>query len=337
MHRRPSCDGALVSRPTIVIAGAGSIGCYVGGCLSLAGHKVRFLGRPRIMAAVAEGLHLTDYAGLDVTVKPDMTDDPAVLSGADMVLVAVKSGATAEMADHIAAHAPTATVVSLQNGVTNAAVLRDALPNATVLAAMVPFNVVPLTSAHYHRGTSGAIMVEAGDLPDLSTTHLRWEQTEDIAGIQWGKLLINLGNAINALSDLPLKDMLQDRAWRRLMADQMAEALRVLRAAGIKPAKTTGAPPALIPHILRLPTPLFRRIAASMLTIDPKARSSMWDDLTQRRPTEIDALQGVIIEMGKKHGVETPLNQRMYDLIKAAETARNGPPGIEPGDVRHAA
>ncbi|MEL6417557.1 MAG: ketopantoate reductase C-terminal domain-containing protein, partial [Pseudomonadota bacterium] len=85
------------------------------------------------------------------------------------------------------------------------------------------------------------------------------------------------------------------------------------------------------------PTPLFRRIAASMLTIDPKARSSMWDDLTQRRPTEIDALQGVIIEMGKKHRVKTPLNQRMHDLIKAAETARGGPPGIEPGDVRHAA
>lgn len=63
---------------------------------------------------------------------------------------------------------------------------------------------------------------------------------DNIEAVQWGKLLINLGNAINALSDLPLLTQLQDRAWRQLMADQMAEALRILSTAGIKPGKNNG-------------------------------------------------------------------------------------------------
>ena len=147
-------------------------------------------------------------------------------------------------------------------------------------------------------------------------------------------MLINLGNAINALSDMPLLEQLHDRRWRRLMADQMAEGLRVLKAAGITPAKTTAAPPNLIPHILRLPTPLFRVIAAQMLTIDAQARSSMWDDLKQGRKTEIDALQGAILELASRHGRQAQLNARMRSLIRAAEAAGKGPPGLGPDEIR---
>lgn len=283
-----------------------------------------------------DGLRLTDYDGLDLHLSdPSITQDAAVaLDGADLVLVCVKSGDSAAMAEQIATHAPTAQVISLQNGVANAASLRAALPQADVRAAMVPFNVVPLGPAAYHRGTSGNILVEAGPLPDLSVPHLVWKTHPDIEAVQWGKLLINLGNAANALSDLPLLEQLQSRAWRRLMADQMTEALRVLKAAGITPAKVTAAHPALIPHILRLPTPLFRVIAAPMLTVDAQARSSMWDDLKQGRRTEVDALQGTILSLAARYGRQAPLNTRMHSLIKAAEAAGNGPPGLRPKDIR---
>lgn len=323
--------------PRITVAGAGSIGCFVGGLLADAGHEVRFLARPRVAAAcAADGLRLTDFDGLDVHLAaPDMIEDAeAALSGADLVLVCVKSGDTNAMARQIAAHVPQAQVISLQNGVANAAALRAALPHADVRAGMVPFNVVPGGPAHYHRATSGDILIEAGPLPDLSCPHLNWVQVDNIEAVQWGKLLINLGNAINALSDMPLLEQLHDRRWRRLMADQMAEGLRVLKTAGVTPAKTTAAPPNLIPHILRLPTPLFRVIAAQMLTIDAQARSSMWDDLKQGRKTEIDALQGAILELASRHGRQAPLNARMRSLIRAAEAAGEGPPGLRPDEIR---
>jgi len=326
-----------VARARIAIAGAGSIGCYVGGLLASAGHDVRFLARARIVnACEQDGLRLTDFDGNDVHVpKPHMVETPeTAFSGADVVLVCTKSGDTEAMGHDIATYAPLAQIVSLQNGVDNASVLRAAVPSADVRAAMVPFNVVPESAAHFHRATSGDIIVENGPLPNFDTSTLLWRKVDNIEAVQWGKLLINLGNAINALSDLPLLTQLQDRAWRQLMADQMAEALRILSTAGIKPAKTTAAPPFLIPHILRLPTPLFRRIAAQMLTIDAQARSSMWDDLKQGRRTEIDAFQGAIIRLAERYGRQTPLNARLRKLILDAEAAGNGPPGLSPADIR---
>jgi 2-dehydropantoate 2-reductase len=321
----------------ITVAGAGSIGCYVGGVLALAGHDVRFLARARIVAGLSKmgALKLSDYSGLDASVStPDFSEGPSILGTADVILVTVKSSATAEMAALIGSHAkPDALIISLQNGVGNVSVLRAGLPDHDVRAAMVPFNVVPVGEAAYHRATSGEIEVQAGPLPALDTPHIAWRSVDNIEAVQWGKLLINLGNALNALSDLPLLEMLNQRAWRKLMADQMAEALGILKANGIVPAKTTAAPPKALPFILRLPTPIFRRVAAQMLTIDPKARSSMWDDLTQRRQTEVEALQGVIIGLAAKSGQGAPLNTRIRALIHDAEAAGNGPPGLAPTDI----
>ena len=108
---------------TIVIAGAGSIGCYVGGCLALAGRKVVFLARPRIAEALqGGGLRVTDLDGRDRSIKPvSVTADPAAaLANADVVLVTVKNGATEDMAALVAAHAGSdVVVISLQNGVGN--------------------------------------------------------------------------------------------------------------------------------------------------------------------------------------------------------------------------
>lgn len=318
----------------IAVAGAGSIGCYVGGILANGGHGLRFLARARVIDEIAKmgALKLSDYNGLDLSLPDlDFSDDPHVLETADVILVCVKSSATAEMAALIATHAkPSATIISLQNGVGNVSTLRTALPDHEVRAAMVPFNVVSVGEAAFHRATSGDIELQAGPALPLDTAHVAWRTVDNIEAVQWGKLLLNLGNALNALSGLTLVEMLENRAWRKLMADQITEALGILKANGITPAKTTAAPPALLPFILRLPTPIFRRIASKMLTIDPKARSSMWEDLTRGRLTEIDALQGVIIDMAAQSGKAVPLCTHVRTLIKQAEADANGPPGLTP-------
>ncbi|MEP4198901.1 MAG: 2-dehydropantoate 2-reductase [Aliishimia sp.] len=322
----------------IAIAGAGAIGFYVGGRLAQAGHRVRCLARARLCDEVlTHGLTLSDFEGRnDLISDLEVTDDAAVLGTCDLILVTVKSAATAEMGALVAQNAKSdAQVISLQNGVTNMAILRDALPHHDVRAGMVPFNVTKTSPGTFHRGTSGEILIAQGSrpLPDLSAPGLTWQEADDFDAVQWGKLLVNLNNALNALSDLPLLTQLHDRAWRRLMADQMSEALRVFKAASITPARFTAAPPALVPVLLRLPTPIFRRIAAQMLTIDPKARSSMWDDLTLRRRTEIDALQGAVLELGERHGVPCPLMTRVVDAVRAAELQEKGPPRLLPTDL----
>lgn len=326
-----------MSAPRIAIAGAGNIGCFVGGMLLDCGFDVRFLARARVVETLTHhGLHLTDFDRLNLQlVDVQASADPAaMLAGADVVLVCVKSADTDTIAGLIARHAPSAQVISLQNGVANAGILRGVLSGADVRAGTVPFNVVMPGPGHYHRATSGDILVEAGPMPDLSHPKQLWVPVDNIEAVQWGKLLINLGNAVNALSDIPLLAQLHNRAWRRLLADQMTEALRVLHVAGITPARTTAAPARLLPAILRLPTPVFRLVASSLLTIDAEARSSMWEDLKLGRKTEIDALQGSILHLADHFGRQAPLNARMRLLIRAAEEAGNGPPGLTVSDIR---
>jgi 2-dehydropantoate 2-reductase len=327
----------------IVIAGAGSIGCYAGGCLALAGRQLILLARPHIEEVLRkDGLRVTDLDGCDRSIKPDglsVTADPAVaLPGAEIILVTVKSGATEEIAALIAAHArPDAVVVSLQNGVDNADRLRAGLAGRHVLAGMVPFNVVQSLGGEsplrVHRASEGKVMIENGvaGLDELlNVDGLAVTTHDDMTAVLWGKLLLNLNNALVALCGLPLATQLADRHWRLILAGQIDEALGAMRASSIEPARIAGLRPALLPKVLRLPDWLFKVLARRMLAIDPEARSSMWDDLQRGRPTEIDELQGAILRLADKAGTRAPLIKRVTALVRKAEQERRGSPGLTP-------
>ena len=334
-------------RLRIAVAGAGSIGCYIGGCLALAGRDVTLLLRPALAEAIARyGLRVSDLDGVDRVLAPSAvrlaTDPAAAFAEADAILVTVKSGATEAMAGLIAEHAASGvTVVSLQNGVGNVDVLLARLGGmARVVPGMVPFNVVQTLAqgqpVRVHRATSGTVQIGAGAAglrEALAVQGVGVAESRDMAGVLWGKLLLNLNNALNALAGIPLAAELGDKRWRRLLARQIEDGLKVLKAAGIRPARIEGVPPGAVPRILRLPDWLFRRVAASMLAIDPEARSSMWEDLERRRPTEIDHLQGAILRLATKTGVRVPLTERIVRLVKEAEAARIGSPGLTPERV----
>ncbi len=254
------------------------------------------------------------------------------------MLVTVKSADTAGIADVIARHAPAdAVIVSLQNGVGNVPVLRERLPGRRVLAGMVPFNVIARAPGQFHRATSGDIVIErdeAGTAARLSVPGLKMRATDNIAGVQWGKLLVNLNNALNALADLPLRQQLAQRAWRMLFADQMAEGLAAIRAEGIRPVSSTPIPASWMPSMLRLPDAIFEAVLGRTMKIDPEARSSMSEDLQRGRRTEIDYLQGVITAIADRHGLQVPLSRRIVALIKRAEAAGKGSPGLTPEQIR---
>jgi len=330
----------------IVVTGAGSIGCYAGGCLALAGRRVTLLARPRIEAALRlGGLRVSDLQGRDRSVKREalvVTADPAVaLPEADVILVTVKSGATQDMADLIRAHArPGAVVISLQNGVDNADRLRTGVDGRTVLAGMVPFNVVQSRDGELPlrvlRASDGKVVIEDGDAGLVSLLGVEGFAVEahgDMRAVLWGKLLMNLNNALVALSDLPLATELADRRWRLILAGQIDEALTAMKASGIEPARIAGLRPALLPTVLRLPDWLFRLLARRMLAIDPQARSSMWDDLQRGRPTEIDELQGAVLSLAEKAGTPAPVLKRVTALVREAEARRPGSPGLAPEQV----
>jgi 2-dehydropantoate 2-reductase len=335
-------ESGMMPDNAIGVAGAGSIGCFVGGMCAARGRHVALLARPRVIQEIeGNGLRLTSFEGFDQKIAPSqltLSEDAKILGDVGVVLVTVKSADTAEIAELIARHAPAdAAVISLQNGVGNVAVLRARLPGRRVLAGMVPFNVVAHGEGRFHRATSGDIVIERDDASTadrLSAPGLKMRATGNIDGVQWGKLLVNLNNALNALGGVPLRQQLSQRSWRRLFADQMAEGLAAIRAEGIRPVSPTAIPAGWTPSLLRLPDAIFEAMLGRTMKIDPQARSSMWEDLQRGRRTEIGYLQGVIVEIADRHGLPAPLSRRIVELVKRAEAVGQGSPGLTPEQIR---
>lgn len=323
----------------VLVMGAGSVGCWLGGSLAAAGVPVIWVGRPRVLAALrAHGLTLTALDAPRRHLAPATLDlHERVPGGATpaLVLLCVKSGATAEAAAELAARLPGGTlVVSMQNGIGNVRTALRAAPTFGVLPGMVPFNIAEVGPGHFHRGTLGQLAAE--DHPALRRWAGWFERAglglklhADLESVQWGKLLINLNNPVNALSGLPLRDELLERGYRRIFARLQREALAVLRAARIEPARMTALKPQRLPVLLSLPTPVFRLVAARMLRIDEKARSSMADDLALGRPTEVDALCGEVVRLAAAHGLEAPANRRIAELVQAWPERRRPWPAAE--------
>ncbi|MGV9673707.1 2-dehydropantoate 2-reductase [Nocardia sp. NPDC003482] len=314
----------------VTVLGAGSVGLFVGGKLAAAGADVTFVGRPRVLGALADtGLRLTDLDGGDDRVAPSAfhtATEPGSAAIADLVLVTVKSAQTAEAARQLAEVVrPDTVVVSLQNGIGHDSTIREILPSCVVLAGMIMFNVIQHEGGHVHRGTEGGLAV-ADDpalrrfAPLFGRAGLALDRHADLRPVQWAKLLLNLNNAVNALSGRALREELSQRDYRRCLALAQAEALTVMQRARIRPARLTPLPPELMTRLLTVPDPLFRRVSGRVLAIDPMARSSMADDLALGRKTEIAWLCGEIVNLGRMVGVPTPVNARLVALITAAES-----------------
>jgi 2-dehydropantoate 2-reductase len=313
----------------VLIMGAGSVGCYLGGRLALAGHDVHFVGRPRVLDELREyGLTITEPDGKSATLPADMLslheDVPSGL-GISLVLMCVKSASTPSAATALARALPIGTlVVCMQNGLHNAEVARSVAARLRFLSGMVPFNVAEIAPGNFLRGSGGSLALEEDDvtnawLPTLHEAKLPASTHKDIRAVQWGKLLLNLNNPVNALSGLPLRDELLDPDLRATTAALIEEGLEVLAAARQRTVKVTPLPTGWLPRLMRLPTPLFKIVASRMLRIDPRARSSMADDIALGRRTEIGELCGEVVRLAKSVGKRAPRNEKMLGLIRYVE------------------
>jgi 2-dehydropantoate 2-reductase len=318
-----------MTAPLVCIYGAGSIGCYVGGRLMASGARVQLIARRSVGEQLqTHGLHVSDYRGARFSVDPEnvaVDTEPEAARNASLVLVTVKSAATEQAARELARVLPaSAIVLSLQNGLHNARVLARALPGRRVLAGMVLFNVVQRGAGFFHQGSEGGL--EAEYVFGMEPFAALFERAgvplvlrRDLERVQWAKLLLNLNNPINALSDLPLRDELGQRAFRQCLALAQAEALEVLTHANKQLARLTPLPPTWIPRLLGVPDMLFEWLGRKTLAIDPLARSSMWEDLQRGRVTEVDYINGEVVELARTLGRNAPVNARLVTLIRAAE------------------
>lgn len=335
--------------------GAGNIGCHLGGWLAAAA-DVTLVGRAPIIDAVEEhGLTVSDLRGRTRTVPPEgltLATEASAVVGADYVLMTTKTHGTEHATMQVAPYLEHDSVlVSFQNGLRNASVIDEALASAfpsrasrpLVLSGMVPFNVVrgPDSATHWSQTVSGRIKVKDHPRidPFVRAAHgagLKVDVEPDMRAVLFGKLLLNLNNAINALTGLPLAVQLRDRDCRTVLAACQEEALALARRTGVPPTRMTPLPPALVPALLRSPTPVFVNLSRTSLKVSPEARSSMADDLDAGRRTEIDELQGAVVTLSASHGTRAPVCARIVDLVHEAEAAGSSRRGWTGAQLRRA-
>lgn len=331
--------------PRIAVLGAGSVGCFIGGAWQAAGLPVTLIGRPRISQDIdRHGLKLSDYDRWRVEIGPGDVDyrcGPEALDEAEIIALTVKSGDTARAADEIAAHAtPGILVISFQNGVSNVDVLEQGLGGRFEVArGMVPFNVAYLGDGRFHKGVAGELHAEQRNATRalaeaVGSGPAALKLSSDMLGIAWGKLLINLNNAVNALSGRTLQDELRRRDYRRVFAASMREGLDLLKRAGIEPATVGPISPRTLPRMIDSPDWIFNNLFLKRWKIDAKARSSMADDLAAGRSTEVDYLNGELVRLAERLQRDAPVNRAITELVHKAEA---GAPPLSAKALRSAA
>lgn len=293
----------------VAVFGAGAVGCFYGGMLARAGHRVTLIGRPRHVQVIeAQGLRMQTLA-FDETVQVQASTDASAVAGADLVLFAVKSPDTetagAQMREHLQ---PGALVLCLQNGVDNAERLRAVLPGVHVAAAVVYVATEMAGPGHLRHHGRGELVIE----PSPSSGHVAQalmaagvptEVSDNVRGALWAKLILNCAyNALSAVGRIAYGELVQQPGVTEVMRDVVAECRAVAAADGVSlPGDVDAA---------------VRRIAETM----PSQYSSTAQDLMRGKPTEIDHLNGYVVRRGEALGVPTPANRVLWAMVRLVET-----------------
>lgn len=316
------------------VFGAGLIGSYLGGALSAQGFQTTLICRAKAKSKLTLGLKLTDYQGHEAIIaKIDVLDDIQLstpkfkIKKARFLWLTVKCTGIKQAVIDIAPLVDENTIIlCCQNGLGSDAAVKQAYPENLVLRVMVPFNVVELSPGHYHRGSEGKLTIEQTPQSKvgISTVAMAIHSellpvttTAEMDALLWAKLQLNLGNSVNALADIPVKAMLEQRSYRKVIALLMGELLQVADALAITLPKVTAISAHKIPMVLRLPNFIFSRVANKMLAIDPNVRSSMWWDVSQGKSTEIEHINGAILKHAKALHIHCPANEKIISLIRA--------------------
>lgn len=301
----------------VLILGAGALGSLVGARLAAAHADVTLLStnRPHIRAIRQDGLVIEELDGSLSTIRVAACDDPGSLTRkADLVFVLVKSYGTVEAVSGIRDCCHEGSVfLTLQNGVGNWQRIAEVVGEESVLVGSTAQGSTLLGPGRIRHGGNGPTHLgEPGGGPSTRVERVlelfRGAGLEAYAGdrmeqLIWEKLHINVGiNAITALTGIRNGVIAQVDAARDLSRDAVLEAMEVARRKGFVISED------MVDRVLAVA----RATAVN--------RSSMGQDVDRHRRTEIDAINGAIVQYGQELGIDTPVNRTMTRLVKILET-----------------
>jgi 2-dehydropantoate 2-reductase len=298
----------------VTIFGVGAMGTLFGSRL----HKlanVTLVGRwPEQIATIRrEGVLVTHPDGSQSRHFLRITNTLAGMPPADIALILVKSYQTQKAARQAAKILrPDGLALTLQNGLGNLELLSKAVGQQRSCLGITAQGATVTQPGHLHHAGEGPTHLAGG--PSQLVQLQAVAELFNVAGIEtsladnadslvWGKLAINAGiNPLTALLDVKNGDLVENQILKRVMSAAATEVEQVAAAQGI-----------------RLPYASAADRTAEVSRATASNRSSMLQDLNRQAPTEIEAISGIVVQLGDKLGVPTPVNRLLFNLIKAKE------------------
>jgi len=272
------------------IIGLGAVGSLLAYFLNQAGYV------PHVVTRSRRERYVLKWGGETHVLQVAVVDE---LPPVDYTLVAVKAYDTEAVVDKIRG-VPTV----FQNGIGGLELIRERL--GVGFGAVVTYGVARVEGVAEVRGVGEVVLPrEAGEVADaLRAGGARVRVVEDIEPVRWLKLAVNAAiNPITALLRAKNGVVVENPYARLLAAEAAREAGRVAEAVGV-----------------RLPAdPVEEAMKVAEATKDNV--SSMLQDLSQCKRTEVDYINGAVVRLGERHGVEAPVNKALWALVKAAEAA----------------
>jgi 2-dehydropantoate 2-reductase len=315
----------------ILVMGAGAIGCFVGGSLAAAGQQVTLVGRPPLMEKIArDGLTLRWPNQPAQTVFPATATTLPKDADYDFILLTVKAPDTAQAVKDLSGLTHHTHIVSLQNGIGNEEQLAAAFGSEQVIAGTITIpiqtpapGVIEVSKA---KGGLGLAALHPGQpvqqlAEALNQAGLTTQVYEDYKAMKWSKLLLNIvTNASSAILDLPPAAIIAQPDLFDLEIKALQEGVAVMKAQGIGAVKLPGYPVDWLARLLSarwLPQAITRALLRpSMAGGRGTKMPSLHIDLAAGRSTsEIDVLNGAIVEAGQKFGVATPVNRALTEIL----------------------
>lgn len=322
-----------------LIIGAGAVGTVLAAHLLRAGRPVGFYLREKDLPDYRDRreLRLERASGAPplITTAPVAVTELS-LAGVENVFICVKHPALAGVIASLPKPLPPGVrLIPTLNGVGIAQRLREAFPGASVANLTIMFNAQLPAPLHAQITTRAEVYLASEDpalfgLFDGSGLTVRRAAGEAAA---WGKLLINLNNAICALTHTTFKDMLTIRDMTASFVMVLDESVAVLERAGIA---YTLVLPISYRNYRRLllhggPLPWWFAKARNGLTA--ASYPSMVSDIERGRPTEIEQLNGEIVRLGQRIGLPTPVNTRVVERVRALQ-GQPAPRYLTPAELR---
>ena len=313
----------------IAVIGAGAVGSAIGALLHRAGQNVVLIARPAHAAAIRrDGLRVDGDMG-DFTARVEAAETLNLRP--DLVLLTVKTQDVVAAVKANQAFLNDVPVATFQNGVRSDELVAGILPREQILSAVVVMHVTYLLPGKVTVVYRGKLILGRPFGPRDSKleeiTHILNQAvptllTDNIQGAHWLKLLVNLNNALPAITNFTVSQVYANTTLRSLAVGLMREGLRVIDRANIRLESLPEVSVGLTRLINWMPSDIAGRIAAAKVrrlsTVWPLWGSTL-QSIQRGRPTEIDYLNGEITELGKRYGEATPLNSRMVELVHQVE------------------